>query len=166
MASELAIGRKLNAGSWWPNFIQFSNTCSLKKQAKNTVFADGNPSSKIMLIGEAPGAEEDKVGKPFVGAAGKLLDKMLAAIKLDRNSVYITNIVPWRPPNNRSPTLEEIMQCLPFIQKHIDIIRPEILVLLGATATKAILATNQGITKIRGRWFEYNSLVIKKPISK
>ncbi|MDP7196414.1 MAG: uracil-DNA glycosylase, partial [SAR202 cluster bacterium] len=103
-------------------FIKTSNNCPLKNQALNTVFADGNPSSKIMLIGEAPGAEENKLGKPFVGAAGQLLNKMLAAINLDRNSVYITNIVPWRPPNNRTPNTEEILQCLPFIQKHIEII--------------------------------------------
>ena len=146
-------------------FIKTSNNCPLKNQALNTVFADGNPSSKIMLIGEAPGAEEDKLGKPFVGAAGQLLNKMLAAINLDRNSVYITNIVPWRPPNNRAPNTEEILQCLPFIQKHIEIIQPSILVLLGGTATKAILATTLGITKLRGKWHEYNSLNIKEPIS-
>ena len=146
-------------------FIKTSNNCPLKNQALNTVFADGNPSSKIMLIGEAPGAEEDKLGKPFVGAAGLLLNKMLAAINLDRNSVYITNIVPWRPPSNRAPNTEEILQCLPFIQKHIEIIKPSILVLLGGTATKAILATTLGITKLRGKWHEYNSLSIKKPIS-
>ena len=146
-------------------FIKTSNNCPLKNQALNTVFADGNPSSKIMLIGEAPGAEEDKLGKPFVGAAGQLLNKMLAAINLDRNSVYITNIVPWRPPNNRAPNTEEIVQCLPFIQKHIEIIQPLILVLLGGTATKAILATTLGITKLRGKWHKYNSLNIKEPIS-
>jgi DNA polymerase len=145
-------------------FIKTSDNCPLKNQALNTVFADGNPSSKIMLIGEAPGAEEDKLGKPFVGAAGQLLNKMLAAINLDRNSVYITNIVPWRPPNNRAPNTEEILQCLPFIQKHIEIIQPSILVLLGGTATKAILATTLGITKIRGKWHKYNSLNIKVPI--
>ncbi len=146
------------------NFMKTSNYCPLKNQALKTVFADGNPSSKIMLIGEAPGAEEDKLGKPFVGAAGLLLNKMLAAIKLDRNSVYITNIVPWRPPNNRAPNSEEILQCLPFIQKHIEIIQPSILILLGGTATKAILTTNYGITRLRGQWYEYNNLNIKKPI--
>ena len=145
-------------------FIKTSDNCHLKNQALNTVFSDGNPSSKIMLIGEAPGAEEDKSGKPFVGAAGQLLNKMLAAINLDRNSVYITNIVPWRPPNNRAPNTEEILLCLPFIQKHIEIIQPSILVLLGGTATKAILATTLGITKLRGKWHEYNSLNIKESI--
>ena len=145
-------------------YIKESNNCLLKNQAKQAVFADGNSSSKIMLIGEAPGAEEDNVGKPFVGAAGKLLDKMLAAIKLDRRSVYITNVVPWRPPNNRAPNSEEILQCLPFIQKHIEIIQPSIIILLGGTAAKAILATTHGITKLRGKWHEYNNLNINKPI--
>ncbi len=145
-------------------FIKTSNNCPLKNQALKTVFADGNPSSKIMFIGEAPGAEEDKLGKPFVGVAGQLLNRMLNAINLDRNSVYITNIVPWRPPNNRAPNSEEILQCLPFIQKHIEIIQPYILVLLGGTATKAILTTTHGITKLRGQWHKYNSLNIKRPI--
>ena len=146
------------------HFIKQSNNCSLKNQATQTVFADGNSSSKIMLIGEAPGFEEDKLGKPFVGAAGRLLDKMLSAINLDRNSIYITNIIPWRPPNNRTPNSEEILQCLPFIQKHIEIVQPSILILLGGTATKAILTTTQGITRLRGMWHEYNILNIKKSI--
>ena len=146
------------------HFINNSNNCALKNQANQTVFADGNPSSKIMLIGEAPGAEEDKLGKPFVGAAGQLLNKMLAAIKLNRESVYITNVVPWRPPNNRTPNSEEILQCLPFIQKHIEIIEPSMIVLLGGTAAKAILATTLGITKLRGQWHQYNNLNVKKTI--
>ena len=145
-------------------YIEQSNNCSLKKNAKNTVFSDGNPKSKIMLIGEAPGAEEDKQGKPFVGLAGKLLDKMLTSINLDRNSVYITNVLPWRPPNNRTPDSEEILECLPFLQKHIEIIKPKIIVLLGSTAAKAILSSTKGIMKIRGQWFEYNNLNLIKPI--
>jgi len=145
-------------------YIEQSDNCSLKKNAKNTVFSDGNPESKIMLIGEAPGAEEDKQGKPFVGLAGKLLDKMLTSINLDRNSVYITNVLPWRPPNNRTPDSEEILECLPFLQKHIEIIKPKIIVLLGSTAAKAILSSTKGIMKIRGQWFEYNNLNLIKPI--
>ena len=145
-------------------FIKNFEKCSLKQQATQTVFADGNPFAKIMLIGEAPGLEEDKLGKPFVGRAGQLLDKMLAAIKLDRNNVYITNVVPWRPPNNREPTTEEILQCLPFIQKHIEIIKPSILILLGGTSAKAILTTNHGITKLRGTWHAYNSPRLSHPI--
>ena len=147
------------------HYIKESNICPLKNQAKQTVFSDGNPTAKIMLIGEAPGIEEDKLGKPFVGAAGQLLNRMLNAINLDRNSVYITNVVPWRPPNNRTPSSEEILQCLPFIQKHIEIIKPSLMILLGGTAAKAILATTHGITKLRGQWHEYNNLNIKKPIT-
>ena len=146
------------------HYIKESNICPLKNQAKQTVFSDGNPTAKIMLIGEAPGIEEDKLGKPFVGAAGQLLNRMLKAINLDRNSVYITNVIPWRPPNNRTPSSEEILQCLPFIQKHIEIIKPSLIILLGGTAAKAILATTYGITKLRGQWHQYNNLNIKKTI--
>ena len=145
-------------------FIINSNVCALKKNAIQAVFADGNPSSKIMLIGEAPGAEEDKYGIPFVGRAGQLLDKMLSAIGLDRKKVYISNVVPWRPPGNRQPTNEEILECLPFIQKHIEIINPLILILLGGTASKALLTTSQGITKLRSKWHQYNSLGLSNPI--
>ena len=146
------------------NFINLSTNCSLKQYANKTVFADGNPSSKIMFIGEAPGEDEDKIGKPFVGLAGQLLNKMIAAINLSREDIYITNIIPWRPPNNRTPNTQEILECLPFVQKHIDLVKPNIIVLLGGTAAKAILTTNQGITKIRGKWNKYNSLKIEKPI--
>lgn len=145
-------------------YIKNSNNCSLKKIANKTVFSDGNPQSKIMLIGEAPGAEEDKLGKPFVGSAGKLLDKMLQSINLNRNLVYITNVIPWRPPNNRTPNSEEIIQCLPFIQKHIEIIQPLIMILLGGTAAKAIMVTNYGIMKTRGKWQNYNSINLKNSI--
>lgn len=145
-------------------FIKSSTNCDLKKQAKNTVIGDGNTKANIMLIGEAPGVEEDKVGKPFVGAAGKLLNKMLAAINIERNDVYITNIIPWRPPNNRSPSNDEILQCLPFVQRHIEIIRPKLILLLGSTATKAILATTLSIAKLRGNWHEYQSINFNKTI--
>ena len=128
--------------------------CDLKKQAKNIVFSDGNPKSKIMLIGEAPGANEDQEGLPFVGRAGMLLDKMLAAIKLDRKNVYISNIINYRPPDNRRPTEEEIKQYLPFISKHIEIINPKILVLLGSTAMNALIGKDVVISKMRGKWFE------------
>ena len=115
------------------------NNCDLKRQAKNIVFSDGNPNSKIMLIGEAPGANEDEEGLPFVGRAGALLDKMLAAIELDRKKVYISNIINYRPPDNRRPTDEEIKRYLPFITKHIEIISPKIVVLLGSTAMNALI---------------------------
>ena len=128
--------------------------CNLQKHAKNIVFSDGNPKSKIMLIGEAPGANEDQEGLPFVGRAGMLLDKMLAAIKLDRKNVYISNIINYRPPDNRRPTEEEIKQYLPFISKHIEIINPKILVLLGSTAMNALIGKDVVISKMRGKWFE------------
>ncbi len=128
--------------------------CILKNQAKNIVFSDGNPKSKIMLIGEAPGANEDQEGLPFVGRAGILLDKMLAAINLDRKKVYISNIINYRPPGNRRPTEEEIKQYLPFISKHIEIINPKILVLLGSTAMNALIEKDMAISKMRGKWIE------------
>ena len=128
--------------------------CDLKKNAKNIVFSDGNPKSKIMLIGEAPGANEDQEGLPFVGRAGLLLDKMLAAINLDRKKVYISNIVNYRPPENRRPTEEEIKRYLPFISKHIEIINPKILVLLGSTAMNALIGKDEVISKMRGKWIE------------
>ena len=128
--------------------------CDLKKNAKNIVFSDGNPKSKIMLIGEAPGANEDDEGLPFVGRAGMLLDKMLAAINLDRKKVYISNIVNYRPPENRRPTDEEIKRYLPFITKHIEIINPKILVLLGSTAMNALIGNDVVISKMRGKWIE------------
>ena len=134
--------------------ILSQNSCNLKKQAKNIVFSDGNPKSKIMLIGEAPGANEDQEGLPFVGRAGMLLDKMLAAINLDRKNVYISNIINYRPPDNRRPTEEEIKQYLPFISKHIEIINPKILVLLGSTAMNALIGKEIVISKMRGKWLE------------
>ena len=135
------------------SIIELKN-CNLKRQAKNMVFCDGNPKSKIMLVGEAPGANEDQEGLPFVGRAGMLLDKMLAAINLDRKKVYISNIVNYRPPENRKPTEDEIRRYLPFITKHIEIINPKILVLLGSTAMNALIGDNVVISKMRGKWIE------------
>ena len=128
--------------------------CTLKKNAKNLVFSDGNPKSKIMFIGEAPGANEDEEGLPFVGRAGVLLDKMLSAIDLNRKKVYISNIINFRPPDNRRPTGEEIERYLPFIIKHIEIINPKILVLLGSTAMNALIGSDVVISKMRGKWIE------------
>ena len=132
------------------SYIKNSEICNLKKTAINTVVGDGNENANIMLIGEAPGAEEDKVGKPFVGAAGILLNKMLNAIDLKREDIYITNIIPWRPPNNRTPTNDEILQCLPYVQKNIELVNPSFILLLGSTAAKSILTTTLSITKLRG----------------
>ena len=134
--------------------IRNIKNCSLKSSSTNMVFSDGNPKSKIMLIGEAPGANEDEEGLPFVGRAGALLDKMLAAIDLDRNKVYISNIINFRPPDNRRPTDEEIKRYLPFVEKHIEIINPKILVLLGSTAMNALIGSEVVISKVRGNWIE------------
>ena len=128
--------------------------CDLKKRATNIVFSDGNPNSKIMLIGEAPGANEDQEGTPFVGRAGILLNKMLMAINLNRSNVYISNIINFRPPDNRRPTEEEIKRYLPYIIKHIEIISPQILVLLGSTAMNALIGSDIVISKARGKWME------------
>lgn len=137
--------------------------CPLKAAA-TLVFADGNPQAKVMLIGEAPGAEEDRQGLPFVGPSGKLLDRMLAAIGLNRSSVYITNVLFWRPPGNRQPTPAEISSCLPFVERHIELVDPEVLVLLGGAAAKTLMARNEGIMKLRGKWFEYESRGMSRPI--
>jgi uracil-DNA glycosylase len=127
----------------------------LKKNATNTVFADGNPESRILFIGEAPGREEDRIGLPFVGRAGKLLDRMLTAIRLDRSSAYIINVLPWRPPDNRNPEATEVAQCIPFLRRHIELATPEVLILLGAVSVRHVLGLAEGIMRYRGRWMEY-----------
>jgi DNA polymerase len=131
--------------------------CGLRVTAKNLVFADGNPQSRLMLVGEAPGGDEDRIGKPFVGRSGQLLDRMLAAIGLDRTSVYIANIVPWRPPGNRTPTPQEVAICRPFIEKQIELADPDILVCLGGPSAQTLLSIKEGILKTRGRWFPYQT---------
>ena len=128
--------------------------CSLKSRATNIVFSDGNPKSKIMLVGEAPGSNEDQEGLPFVGRAGALLDKMLASINLNRKNVYISNIINYRPPENRRPTDVEVNRYMPFIKKHIEIINPKILVLLGSTAMNALIGNDIVISKARGKWID------------
>jgi DNA polymerase len=126
--------------------------CSLRNTAKNLVFGDGNSKAPVMFVGEAPGADEDRVGLPFVGVSGQLLDRMLAAIGLDRTGAYITNIIPWRPPGNRKPTSAEVTVCLPFVRRHIELVVPKVLVLVGGTAASALLERSEGITRLRGRW--------------
>jgi uracil-DNA glycosylase family 4 len=138
--------------------------CPLKATATNLVFADGNPAARVMLVGEAPGADEDRIGRPFVGVSGQLLDRMLAAIGLDRTKVYITNVLFWRPPGNRTPTPAEVAACLPFVERHIELVGPEILVLVGNAAAKTLLLRNEGITRIRGKWFEYQSAGMSRPV--
>ncbi len=138
--------------------------CALKKTATNLVFADGNPAARIMFVGEAPGADEDRAGKPFVGVSGQLLDRMLSWIGLTRQRFYITNIVFWRPPGNRTPTSDEVAACLPFVHRHIELVAPAILVTVGGPATETLLHRNDGISKLHGRWFEYQTPGFERPI--
>lgn len=128
--------------------------CPLSATATNLVFGDGNPGSELMLVGEGPGAEEDRAGLPFVGPSGQFLDRMLASVGLDRTRYYITNLIPWRPPGNRNPTDSEIVVCLPFLLRHIALVRPKRLVLLGNMSVQSVLGTKTGITRMRGRWVE------------
>ena len=142
-----------------------SYDCPLKKTAKNIVVYDGSLDARVMFIGEAPGRDEDAQGLPFVGKAGMLLNKMLSAINLKREEVYITNVINWRPPENRTPTDEEILEFLPFLQRQIEIIKPKFIYLLGATAAKAILSTPLSLGKLRGQWHEYKSINLKSSIN-
>jgi len=130
--------------------------CALKRTAKNTVFADGTPGAPVMIVGEAPGADEDRLGKPFVGVSGQLMDRMMAAVGLTREGgFYITNILFWRPPGNRTPTLAEQAMCLAFTRRHIELAQPKLLVLAGGVAAKAVLDTTEGIMRLRGKWASY-----------
>jgi DNA polymerase len=131
--------------------------CMLRTTATRLVFADGNPKSRVMFVGEAPGRDEDIAGLPFVGRSGKLLDQMMGAIGLDRTQAYIANIVPWRPPGNRTPTPHESAICLPFIHRQIELADPDILVCLGQPSTQTLLGTREGITRTRGRWFKFDT---------
>jgi DNA polymerase len=131
--------------------------CALKFSAKNLAFADGNPEGRVMLVGEAPGADEDRIGKPFMGRSGQLLDRMLATIGLDRSQIYVANIVPWRPPGNRTPTPQEIAICKPFIARQIELASPEFLLCLGGPAAQNLLGLKDGILRTRGRWFSYKT---------
>ena len=131
--------------------------CALRATATQLVFADGNPQSRVMFVGEAPGYDEDIVGRPFVGRSGKLLDRMMAAIGLDRTSCYIANVVPWRPPGNRTPTPQETAICLPFIRRQIELADPDFLVCLGGPAMQTLLGIKDGITRSRGRWLPYDT---------
>jgi uracil-DNA glycosylase len=131
--------------------------CALKNTATRLVFADGNPQARVMFVGEAPGREEDIEGLPFVGRSGQLLNRMIAAIGLDRTSAYIANVIPWRPPGNRTPTPQETQICLPFIQRQVELVNPDVLVTLGNPSTQTLLSTREGIMKTRGRWFDYDT---------
>jgi DNA polymerase len=145
--------------------LQAFEDCPLKVTATHTVFCDGNPEAEVMLVGEAPGSEEDRQGKPFVGPAGQLLDRMLGAIGLSRaESVYIANILPWRPPGNRQPNHAEIAVCLPFIERHIALKAPKLLIMAGGTSAKALIGTTEGIMRLRGRWVDYSLPDLPAPV--
>jgi DNA polymerase len=131
--------------------------CALRSTATQLVFADGNPMARVMFVGEAPGRDEDIEGLPFVGRSGKLLDRMIGAIGLDRSTAYIANVIPWRPPGNRTPTPQETQICLPFIQRQIELVNPEILVTLGNPSTQTLLNAREGIMRSRGKWVDYDT---------
>ncbi len=142
--------------------VEAFDGCALKNTAAHTVMGDGNPSAKVMFIGEAPGADEDRIGRAFVGRSGQLLDKMLSAIGLDRTSCYICNILPWRPPGNRAPADAEIAVCLPFLKRQIEIVNPDYIFMLGAVAVNSLLGNAESISRLRGKWMEYETEKGKK----
>jgi uracil-DNA glycosylase family 4 len=146
------------------NRLEGFEGCALKFTATNTVFADGDPASDLMLIGEAPGVDEDRQGLPFVGANGQLLNRMLAALGLKRDTVYISNVLFWRPPGNRSPTDAETAACLPFVKRHIELAKPKVLVFLGGSSAKTMLGRKEGIMRLRGKWVDYKSDSLDTPI--
>jgi DNA polymerase len=162
-APEVAIQSAREAARTAPSLevlramLEQFDGCALKSTATRLVFADGNPQARIMFVGEAPGREEDIEGLPFVGRSGQLLNRMIAAIGLNRSNAYIANVIPWRPPGNRTPTPQETQICLPFIQRQIELVNPDVLVTLGNPSTQTLLATREGIMKTRGKWFDYDT---------
>jgi uracil-DNA glycosylase family 4 len=162
-APEVAIQSAREAARTAPSLevlrtlLENFDGCALKSTATRLVFADGNPQARIMFVGEAPGREEDIEGLPFVGRSGKLLDRMMWAIGLDRATAYIANVIPWRPPGNRTPTPQETQICLPFIQRQIELVNPDVLVTLGNPSTQTLFGTRDGIMRTRGRWFDYDT---------
>jgi DNA polymerase len=162
-APEAAIASAREAARTAPSLealralLENFDGCALKHTATRLVFSDGNPQARIMFVGEAPGRDEDIEGLPFVGRSGKLLDRMIAAIGLDRSKAYIANVIPWRPPGNRTPTPQETQVCLPFIQRQIELVNPDVLVTLGNPSTQTLLSTREGIMKTRGKWFDYDT---------
>jgi uracil-DNA glycosylase family 4 len=163
IAPEAAISSAREAARTAPTLealrtlLENFDGCALKNTATRLVFADGNPQARVMFVGEAPGRDEDIEGLPFVGRSGKLLDRMIAAIGLDRSKAYIANVIPWRPPGNRTPTPQETQVCLPFIQRQIELVNPDVLVTLGNPSTQTLLQTREGIMRTRGKWFDYDT---------
>ncbi len=163
LAPDVAISSAREAARTAPTLealralLENFDGCALKHTATRLVFADGNPQARVMFVGEAPGRDEDTEGLPFVGRSGKLLDRMIAAIGLDRSKAYIANVIPWRPPGNRTPTPQETQICLPFIQRQIELVNPDVLVTLGNPSTQTLLQTREGIMRTRGKWFDYDT---------
>ena len=163
VAPEVAIASAREAARTAPTLealralLDNFDGCALKHTATRLVFADGSPQARVMFVGEAPGRDEDIEGLPFVGRSGKLLDRMMAAIGLDRSKAYIANVIPWRPPGNRTPTPQETQICLPFIQRQIELVNPDVLVTLGNPSTQTLLSTREGIMRTRGKWFDYDT---------
>ncbi|MBS0184990.1 MAG: uracil-DNA glycosylase [Proteobacteria bacterium] len=163
--SAYALSRKAQTLEELKNIMKTFEGCALKKTATNLVFGEGNEKASLMVIGEAPGADEDRLGRPFVGVSGQLLDKMFATIGLSRKeNIYISNIIPWRPPGNRTPTPSEIAVCLPFLERHIELIGPKYLCFVGGVSTKALLNTTEGIIRLRGKWHGYKMPHLSTPI--
>jgi DNA polymerase len=158
MASAAASVEELRAA------LTAFDGCPLKKTAMNLVFTAGNPKARILMIGEAPGADEDRQGLPFVGVSGQLLDRMLASIGLDREQVLISNTVFWRPPGNRSPTTAEVAACQPFVERLIELVDPQVVVALGGAAAKSLLGRTEGIGRLRGRWFSFTTPGMSHPV--
>jgi DNA polymerase len=162
-APDIAIASAREAARTAPTLealrtlLQNFDGCALKHTATQLVFADGNPQARVMFVGEAPGRDEDLEGLPFVGRSGKLLDRMIGAIGLDRSKAYIANVIPWRPPGNRTPTPQETQICLPFIQRQIELVNPDVLVTLGNPSTQTLLQTREGIMRTRGKWHDYDT---------
>ena len=163
IAPDVAINSAREAARTAPTLealrqlLQNFDGCALRHTATRLVFADGNPQARVMFVGEAPGRDEDIEGLPFVGRSGKLLDRMIAAIGLDRSKAYIANVIPWRPPGNRTPTPQETQICLPFIKRQIELVNPDVLVTLGNPSTQALLQTREGIMRTRGKWLDYDT---------
>lgn len=164
VASAREIARGCHSLDELARALEAFELCPLKETATRLCLSDGNPAARVMLVGEAPGVEEDRQGKPFVGPSGKLLDRMLATIGLDRSKVYITNTVFWRPPGNRAPTALELATCLPFLERQIELLSPALLVFVGGIAAKALLGSNEGVTRLRGRRFTYRPAEDRPPI--
>jgi uracil-DNA glycosylase family 4 len=163
VAPEVAIASAREAARTAPTLealralLENFDGCALKHTATRLVFSDGNPQARVMFVGEAPGRDEDIEGLPFVGRSGKLLDRMMAAIGLDRSKAYIANVIPWRPPGNRTPTPQETQVCLPFVQRQIELVNPDVLVTLGNPSTQTLLSTREGIMRTRGKWSDYDT---------